>query len=493
MSRGTQSFQLENDYNPIINLQFADLATNQKLEVKPSKIVAGLEADKTNEIFQLLAHLIDNNVDTKDAIKSLKRGPIQNGNAKAASKTSPKVEEKKEEPKSENKPLKEKTSTTKVDTKKKLTSQNSIEKKVSAAKVEKVKEKDRNGKDSRSTSKTRTSTDAKEAPKKIKRISSKDNKESTTSSSKRNSLLTNGSVDSQNSLTNQQSQQPQSLTIEETAEIVHSKVDDTKLQETSANNVENQEHENVEINGVHSEKENEEPESLPAQQQQMKPQDELVAIIDEEAEYRRREKATKKSSSRGRQKSIEDQQPQQIENSHEVPPVAPPKLEVNQTFKREERQERPKTSLRPPSARPASSRPAAPRRREKNVIEIILQPDETVKLGEITVKMENFTKELEDDGENLLIIEDPNVAAENDNFLNENGSISNHVDIDDVKDQGKLVQQILETEKNFEGALGMDKKTQRAENVSYNLFSYMRDMRSIFIVLTGLRRVENAN
>ena len=85
-----------------------------------------------------------------------------------------------------------------------------------------------------------------------------------------------------------------------------------------------------------------------------------------------------------------------------------------------------------------------------------------MKLGDINVKMENFTKELEDDGENLIIIEDSNIVSEN--FLNERLPQSNSEDINE-DEQGKLVQQILETEKNFEGALGMEVK--KTEIVSF--------------------------
>lgn len=121
--------------------------------------------------------------------------------------------------------------------------------------------------------------------------------------------------------------------------------------------------------------------------------------------------------------------------------------------------ERPRTSLRPPSARPQSSRPAAPRRRDKNV-EIVLQPDESIKLANISVKMESFTKELEDDGENLIIIEDPSATGENLNFLDsrltKDLSKESTDTVNSQEDHGHLVQQILETEKNFESALGMD-------------------------------------
>lgn len=380
-----------------------DLISSKKVEVKASKIVAGLEAEKTNELFQNLAQAIENKIDTKEAVNSVKRGGVvQNG---------------KETTKSDKKTTstrKEKSSIVKVEQKKKLVSQNSIEKKTTTS-PQKTKEKEvKNGKE-------------KPTVKKVKKTSSKD-KEVT---AKRGSILTNGSVESQNSqnsLTNQQ----QSLPIEEPTENVKATEEITP----------------VEIETI---QQPEEPVENVAVVVVVKPQDELVAIIDEEAEYRRKEKSSKKLSSKHRQKSLEDQQVENIE--------VPPKLEISHS--------RPKTSLRPPSARPASSRPAAPRRREKNVVEIILQPDEAVKLGEITVKMENFTKELEDDGENLLIIEDPNVEI--DSFMSENKIVSNQVE-GDGEEQGKLVQQILETEKNFEGAIGVEKKQPRIENVSKILY-----------------------
>lgn len=50
------------------------LATGQSLQVKPGKIVSGQEADKTNELLQLLATVINNNVDTSDAVKRVRNG-----------------------------------------------------------------------------------------------------------------------------------------------------------------------------------------------------------------------------------------------------------------------------------------------------------------------------------------------------------------------------------------------------------------------------------
>ncbi|XP_050068989.1 TRAF3-interacting protein 1 [Anopheles maculipalpis] len=122
---------------------------------------------------------------------------------------------------------------------------------------------------------------------------------------------------------------------------------------------------------------------------------------------------------------------------------------------------RPRTSLRPPSVRPPSARPGAPRRKEKNV-EVILQPNETQKLGEINVKMEVFNSELlDDDGENLIVIEDPStitdeivygrVTTEASGANEEPGRLQ---PAEQEEQQGHLVQQILETQKEFSSHTG---------------------------------------
>lgn len=102
---------------------------------------------------------------------------------------------------------------------------------------------------------------------------------------------------------------------------------------------------------------------------------------------------------------------------------------------------RPKTSLRPPSMRPASARPGAPKRRDRN-IEIILKPDEVVQMAGISIKAED----LDDEGDNLVIIEAVNVLEKNSSNLN-----LNNLSEDKIIEQGHghLVQQILETQKEF--------------------------------------------
>lgn len=110
---------------------------------------------------------------------------------------------------------------------------------------------------------------------------------------------------------------------------------------------------------------------------------------------------------------------------------------------------RPRTSLRPPSARPPSARPGAPRRRDRN-IEIILQPNDQIKMSGIQVKLETFG-DLDDDSENLVIIENTDTANEDmtNNIMGDITKTQATLDGEIVEQQGHLVQQILETQKEL--------------------------------------------
>ncbi|KAH8232227.1 hypothetical protein KR032_002414 [Drosophila birchii] len=134
----------------------------------------------------------------------------------------------------------------------------------------------------------------------------------------------------------------------------------------------------------------------------------------------------------------------------EANPPADPNNNTSGELKREltmsrenskESNQRPRTSLRPPSARPASARPGAPRRRN---VEIVLQPNDQIKMSGINVKLETFG-DLDDDGENLVIIEDANSHDIVEGNKAEDPSLEGQLDAQ----QGRLVQQILETQKEL--------------------------------------------
>lgn len=424
--------------------RFTEIVTSKDLQVKSSKIVAGLEADKTNELFQAIAFALENKLDSKDAVKTVKHGH-QNGEEPKAKAKPGKPEKPAAAKPSKAQPVSRDRTPAKPEPKKPITTQRSIEKKTA------TKEKDKTTKE-RSTSKSRAPAD----PKKLKKSSPKEKEAPKVNGE----VLTNGSIDSQSSIQSL----PRQVSDEKPDEPV-TVIEPPLERKLSLRDDMNKENE-VRVNGdAHHEPESER-ETQP--EPPAKPQDELAAIIDEEAEFRRKEKSTKKLSSKHRQKSVEEPQPAEPPDAHPKVTQAEKAERFQSSYKRESF-ERPQTSLRPPSARPASSRPAAPRRRDKNV-EIVLQPDETMKVGDINIKMESFSKELEDDGENLVIIEDSTVVS--DGFINERLTHQNKSEEINEDEQGKLVQQILETEKNFEGALGMEAK--RTEIVSCKKFKLSR-------------------
>lgn len=420
-----------------------EIVTKKDLQVKSSKIVAGLEADKTNELFQAIAFALENNLDSKDAVNSIKHGH-QNGIEVKVKQKAIKNETKEKvsvaKP-SKNQPPSRDRTPAKPEPKKSVTAQRSTEKK-STTKEKVVKEKER------STSKSRAPAEQKES-KRVKKIPSKDKDAAPKVNGE---ILTNGSIESHSSIQSLPSQPSVDKSEEPTV------VNDPPL---TQNDVKVEEVQEVKVNGdAHHDVDHE-----VQQDQPVKPQDELAAIIDEEAEFRRKEKTSKKLSAKHRQKSVEDAQQATEPADVNAKPNQMEKIERFQSSYKRESLDRPRTSLRPPSARPASSRPAAPRRRDKNV-EIVLQPDEVMKIGDINIKMEAFTKELEDDGENLVIIEDSTVVS--DSFMNERLTQNNSEEINE-DEQGKLVQQILETEKNFEGALGMETKKTEIVSLLINL------------------------
>lgn len=416
------------------------------MTVKTSKIVAGLEAEKTNELLQAIGYAIENKLDSSDAVNAIvKSKPAPLSKQKESKASVPvKSEIKEKVALVKQKSLSNNKAPIKVEPKK-VVPQRPTDKKTATKENNKpVKEKDR------SISKTRTSEQKDNKTKTtLKKIPSKEKEVFGENVEKLNGDLFNGSQDTQSSLQSFQRQES-----EEKVSIELLMVNGNNGEHSNDDKKPAIEESELKVNGDTNH--NHEPEN----EVHVKPQDELAAIIDEEAEIRRKEKQSKKFSAKHRQKTVEDgsQEKSSPENGESVLQKQNSKEQVDKvdrfqsSYKRES-VDRPRTSLRPPSARPASSRPAAPRRRDKNV-EIVLQPEETTKLGEVNVKMENFTKELEDDGENLVIIEDPMMAS--DNFINERLGINNlEKEIVDNDDAGHLVQQILETQKDFSGVLGM--------------------------------------
>ncbi|XP_055617283.1 TRAF3-interacting protein 1 [Toxorhynchites rutilus septentrionalis] len=421
------------------------IVTGKELKVRPSKVVAGLEPEKTNELLQAIGHALDKKLDSSSAV-SIINEKASDGAEKKDDNASElkKKEEKKNEAKNKDKKkekTKEKTKEKDRDKEKdkikrnagaeeakKIESSSKNEKQEKQAKVsEKEKEKTNNA---NKTEKLKTSD-----KKKLEKTKPKDKEKH----AKRNDAI---------------KEEPTDVTVKPHINgTVQSSLD-----------TDSKESDNLDVNGKPSAEE------------------ELIVTIEEDAEVRRIERSSSRKSSLKKQGSLTTSEnnaladlnqfngleiqglsrqnsgimvePLVRHDSDPVEPIASERISAKPPINRQQSVDsvmRPRTSLRPPSVRPPSARPGAPRRKDKNV-EIVLQPNETTKLGEINVKMEVFNNDLlDDDGENLIVIEDPSQPEE---VYSESGTKLG--DVQEGQEQGHLVQQILETQKEFSNIPGGD-------------------------------------
>lgn len=454
---------------------FLELTTNENLKVKPSKIVAGHEPEKTNELLQAIGKALDKKLDSSEAVDMVKSGkiPVPKATSKPSNKTT--IPSIKSIDASKKKPVVNVTKVSQSKPKPKDDKVNVLLKTKKPISDEKTKEKGRSNKEKVDSTKRPIKVDDIKTVVPIKDVSkhlndepiivppiAEPNKESVIEI-----LATNPIEIQTNPLEN---------------DIIHQ---DNQLNELDEDVIE------INNKDLVSEPLPEEP-SIIAMTEEIKPAkiptsqsaDELVDVIDQEAERRRKEKSERRRKERKKSPEIKSEIVNNIENvifSEKIENALPsPKISIepekpkNSKKKKSENstneivpkkinvaaptsiqeaptpiQEaptiiRPRTSLRPPSVRPASARPGAPRRRERN-IEIILPPEENVKMAGINVKMDSFNTDLDDEGENLIIIEDPLVEQ---NILAIESTVLAKDNMEGSQ-QGHLVQQILETQKEF--------------------------------------------
>ncbi|XP_059610918.1 TRAF3-interacting protein 1 [Phlebotomus argentipes] len=401
------------------------VVTKAELKVRPSKIVAGQEPERTNELLQAIGMAIERKLDSRQAIEAAKAG---NAPAKKTSKTPAATQKTKPSP------------TTTVATKGSK----------SVGKVEKATEKRAKPADTEKKPKAEAKV-AKPVTKKENLIVKNEKNKKDQDKKRIDSGIKLEDSPNEQETNREDSPKGIQLTLEATPQI--DQVPTEKVVEEPVKVVE------------------EKPEVKPENpvQEVRKERDELVDVIDEEAERRRNEKRPPKSA-----EEVEVPQPEEPESrseSHQRKRTKSSEKKVKKV--KEERKPltkqasvdgsgkiqnvpRPRTSLRPPSVRPASARPGAPRRRDKNV-EIVLQPEEMVKMGDISVKMENFSVDLEDDGENLIIIED---STQRDDPMPSPAALEG---VDAGQEHGHLVQQILETQKGLTGGKGASEEEKKDE------------------------------
>ncbi|XP_055852226.1 TRAF3-interacting protein 1 [Episyrphus balteatus] len=497
------------------------IITNEKLTVRTSKIVAGHEPEKTNELLQMMGIVIDKKLDWKQAIAQ-----INDVESPLSKKQKPKEKEKDKE-----KDSKEKKSTDRSPKVGATKKSDPIKEKPKVEVKEKIKSKDVKEKSSRKSSKV-TETEKKDEKKLKTKLLTKEPSKKV--SSKKATIESPIKADTKLDLKPKPESQTEIKKSLEKVEKVDTpnKVEITKIAENL---------EQVQLPTVTTREEEKivtPPETLASPSTEFKRDEHRASKRAEEilltaaaednndGNVSRRSSGSKRSSGRSRRssgeksrkpkpddtqipsdlndtlKTVAEEPPTEIVPKPFQKPESRPTSNTNSevkresTFVREDSKEstqipaRPRTSLRPPSARPASARPGAPRRRDKN-IEIVLQPNDQIKLSGISVRLETFNSELEDDGENLVIIENPNTEDQLQGIMNKD----NNAVEDESLHQGHLVQQILETQKELVQASSPDTEQKRdKENDISKLNSRQssaRQMNSLRDVIQNLTKSVN--
>ncbi|KAH8257862.1 hypothetical protein KR038_002149 [Drosophila bunnanda] len=394
-----------------------ELTTKQDLKVRTSKIVAGQEPELTNELLQAMASVAEKNLDWDSAVDQVviahSKSPIALPKPTKETKTSSKnpspANGKEEDPKRR----KEKRTSPQEQKLRKATTESGARSTPTDKNKDKTKTVPKKAKVSEAEPKLSRQSSKQKTPSPVK-LKSKNNKQQPSTESDNPSMSMSPPVP----------------------------VKPTGVPETVPTLVPK------------------EPKAEPAQEAAAPPPPALSPPTEPpESRKSSAQRRSSASSNRSRRSSGTQRQPEPSPTEILSQPALP-KAEANPpadsnnntsgelkrelTMSREnskESNQRPRTSLRPPSARPASARPGAPRRRN---VEIVLQPNDQIKMSGINVKLETFG-DLDDDGENLVIIEDANSHDIVEGNKADDPSLEGQLDAQ----QGRLVQQILETQKEL--------------------------------------------
>ncbi|XP_035899468.1 TRAF3-interacting protein 1 [Anopheles stephensi] len=470
------------------------LITDRELKVRPSKIVAGLEPERTNELLQALATALESKLNTSDIVRQY-LGDNRKANGTAANdvaetngsttttttKLEPRDDTKKvgKQEKSKEKPKeketvaveKRKDKTTKGKEKDVVRNGPSVQQQQPESRTERGKTKQNGTKASNDAGRKKSDKPAKgkEKEKTVKRISSIPEEQHPVGAGPdgtppvRTESIANGSEMVENG-TSHDNRRKRKDSLKESGEPVglpeaHG--------EDSAVPSADEEHEKRKQPGSNSS----------SRRSSLKKQNSLTPsennALSEMNQFNGLHSSLSRQDSGGTvvgPDTLASEEPadgpnRTAEITVTVAPAESTKSSAKPPMHRQQSVEtvmRPRTSLRPPSVRPPSARPGAPRRKEKNV-EVILQPNETQKLGEINVKMEVFNSELlDDDGENLIVIEDPTTGTDEIVYgrvttdTGGTGEETGRLQPAELQEeqQGHLVQQILETQKEFSSHTG---------------------------------------
>ncbi|KAL9899201.1 intraflagellar transport 54 [Glossina fuscipes fuscipes] len=478
------------------------LTTKVDLTVRASKIVAGLESEKTNELLQLMGEIIEKQLDWKSAVEQRSGDGevakiVETKKSKDADKSKG---NRKLKPKSQEKDIKikdEKSNKIKTSIKG-LSKPSSKEEKKKSTEEAKVKTKLVTKQSSKEKIKSKETLKAREKVLK----------------SKTDSEGASGSKDTESEHLVEKAKLFEKVASQEEVEKPSAKAIETE--ESQAKIIEESTDPKMISNGeilktkdiIETQKEEEKALAKKVVKDPLISEDKPIELKSSEKRKRSANKIQQSiatSLKETEEVAIDRSEPitkRQVEEKLEKIDPSPPRPVVNAevkreiTFTRENSKDgsRPRTSLRPPSARPPSARPGAPRRRDKN-IEIVLQPNDQIKLAGVNIKLETFG-DLDDDGENLVIIENPDTQAIaqslTDSYV-EKGN-ENAEQVDEAAQQGHLVQQILETQKELiqeTSAKGMEKNEKDNANNLMSKQTTSRNMNNLRDVIQNLTKSIN--
>ncbi|XP_073818186.1 intraflagellar transport 54 [Musca autumnalis] len=550
------------------------ICTNVPITVKTSKIVAGHEAEKTNELLQLMGKIIENKLNWQTAVEQVLKGK----DTKASEKPKEKVKDK------EASKAKDTTKASKTNTTSKVSKQGSVNKEEKTKRT-KEKEKSSNTKEKDHSSKTKVkekaSAKSKESSsKKLMKSDSQNSKKSISPNEevktkkkeeptkdgdealqcsheeeakkmeRKNSLMgdaipmdnLNGGIVIENKLLEiENGKEKQNGDVLKPGRTSSGKSSGGKSRQAKEENVEMSPPKDVENksdsrkssgrvskmqeeNSIQEKEERKKSSSKSRNKRQnndttmqeegamevMTHNDKLKEAVGEMQQQQQPTLTQETQSPKIKKETIEKipTPPSPIKaqpNESPAPPVAiaaglvtaaDPIIKRESTFIRENSKDsttkaaRPRTSLRPPSARPASARPGAPRRRDRN-IEIILQPNDQIKMSGIQVKLENFG-DLDDDGENLVIIENPDVINSGELSANDNRLAGeNGMDANAMEQQGHLVQQILETQKELTQQKDVNQQIKNEKDTVNGMVMKQTSMNNLRDVIQSLTKSIN--
>ncbi|XP_011550561.3 TRAF3-interacting protein 1 [Plutella xylostella] len=406
------------------------LTTGQPLSVKPSKIVAGQEADKTNELLQSIAYALDNKLTSHDAVKKFKDGTTKTEKSEKKGKDTTKTVKKNEESKL---------------TLKKTDNSKSIQKDVNNEKSTKAKnEKSVTNSTKSKTTKVEKANDKLTVKKEsLPKPSSKQVKVNKLGKSNKDGV---DGIDKQNSNENSKNK-----VDHEESETITNKIE---LEISEKNGVMeedlNKEREGVDapLNSSYVIAENDINSSL-SSQDLMEPDLKAVESKDiandskKQTDYndsQEPKEAVDANSYEATSKNLNDELVQDLK-------VKPQPIKLIKDVKSSSLDEAPNVKpseksgvvSRPQSVRPSSSRPGAPRLREKH--DYVLNGNENLIVGKVNIIQENMSIDEEDDSS--IIIVDPKADAAPEESLQMSSN-----------QHGHLVQQILDSTKEFSQSTG---------------------------------------